>query len=96
MSGSWLRNFLIHRRDRLRPNQPLDFSDMAAVRALSYRPHRSRILMVVPTIVRGGAERMLLATAAGLEQRGYHVRILALNQVPAGEPDYLDEIGGTD
>ena len=92
MRGFRSRNLLISQRDRLRTNIPTDFNDMAAPRPLSYRPHPSRILMVVPSFARGGAERMLVATAAGLVQRGYQVRMLALRGLHADEPHYLDEI----
>ena len=55
-----------------------------------YLSRQKRVLMVTPGLVRGGAERQILATADGLLQRGYEVEIFYFVDL-AGEPDFIDE-----
>jgi glycosyltransferase involved in cell wall biosynthesis len=94
LSGPPLRNLLLQRRYRSRLDLPFDFAfhDLTIVRPLSYRPDPRRILLVVPAFGRGGAERMMLATATGLVSRGYEVKLLAFRHVLPAEPHILDEI----
>src|SRR5262245_46360425 len=47
--------------------------------------HRRRILMLTSTIAKGGCERQILSTAAGLIERGYEVAIVACARAPADE-----------
>ena len=47
--------------------------------------HRKRILMLTSTIAKGGCERQILSTAAGLIERGYEVAIVAFARAPADE-----------
>jgi glycosyltransferase involved in cell wall biosynthesis len=93
LPGSWIRNLLIFRRYRSSGSISFryDFFDPKTVKQRSYRPHPSRILMIVPSLARGGAERMMIANAAELAKRGYQVRILALEKA-AQQPDYLEEV----
>jgi len=47
--------------------------------------HRKRILMLTSTIAKGGCERQILSTAAGLIERGYEVAIVAFARAPSDE-----------
>src|SRR6516165_4607556 len=55
-----------------------------------YLSRQKRVLMVAPGLVRGGAERQILATAYGLLQREYEVEIFYFADL-AGQPDFIDE-----
>ena len=66
--------------------------NLAKHRSPSYRPRTDRILMVASTLIQGGSERQMVATAAGLVKRGYDVRIMALDPLPRGMPSFEDEI----
>jgi glycosyltransferase involved in cell wall biosynthesis/GT2 family glycosyltransferase len=61
-------------------------------RSPTYRPEAGRILMITSTYNRGGAERQLIATASGLLQRGYDVRIMALGLLEPGTPSVEADI----
>src|SRR5712691_6575454 len=50
-----------------------------------YVPDHRRIMMVSSTVARGGCERQILGTAAGLIERGYQVALLAFVRPPSGE-----------
>ena len=52
---------------------------------LTYEPDRKRILMLASTLARGGCERQILSTAVGLNERNYHVAVLAFARPPAGQ-----------
>ena len=47
--------------------------------------NRRRILMLTSTIAKGGCERQILSTAAGLIEKGYEVAIMAFARAPADE-----------
>jgi glycosyltransferase involved in cell wall biosynthesis len=49
-------------------------------------PRSRRVLMVISVLARGGCERLLLATARGLLQRGYTLEIFTLAPVPSHDP----------
>jgi glycosyltransferase involved in cell wall biosynthesis len=55
-----------------------------------YLSRQKRVLMIAPGLARGGSERQMLATAAGLLRRGYEAEIFYFAGV-AGEPDFIDE-----
>jgi glycosyltransferase involved in cell wall biosynthesis len=57
---------------------------------LGARP--KRVLMVTSALARGGCERQLLATAAGLVRLGHHVEILELTRVTDDELSFRDEL----
>ena len=61
-------------------------------RSPTYRPEPGRILMITSTYNRGGVERQMIATASGLIQRGYDVRIMALGLLEPGTPSVEAEI----
>jgi glycosyltransferase involved in cell wall biosynthesis len=61
-------------------------------RSPTYRPEPGRILMITSTYNRGGAERQMIATASGLIQRGYDVRIMALGLLEPGTPSVEADI----
>ena len=61
-------------------------------RSPSYRPEPGRILMITSTYNRGGSERQMIATASGLVQRGYDVRIMALGSLEPGTPSVEADI----
>src|SRR5262245_23121150 len=46
---------------------------------------RKRILMLTSTIAKGGCERQILSTAAGLIEKGFQVAIVAFARAPAEE-----------
>jgi glycosyltransferase involved in cell wall biosynthesis len=48
--------------------------------------------MLTSTLVRGGSERQMLATAYGLKQRGYEVEILELSRVAVEQHSFRDEL----
>jgi glycosyltransferase involved in cell wall biosynthesis len=56
-----------------------------------HSPVGRRVLMVVPTIARGGCERRLISTAEGLIEQGYDVEVFVLEHVPAGAAAFEDE-----
>jgi glycosyltransferase involved in cell wall biosynthesis len=53
---------------------------------------RKRILMVVESFARGGAERQILALSEGLLQRGYEVRVFELIGVVPGQSTFEVEL----
>jgi glycosyltransferase involved in cell wall biosynthesis len=55
-----------------------------------YQPKQKRVLMVAPSLARGGAERQILATADGLLRRGYEVEIFYFADL-VGEANFIDE-----
>jgi glycosyltransferase involved in cell wall biosynthesis len=55
-----------------------------------YQPNQKRVLMVAPSLARGGAERQILATADGLLNRGYEVEIFYFTDL-VGEGNFIDE-----
>jgi glycosyltransferase involved in cell wall biosynthesis len=65
---------------------------IARHRSLSYRPEPGRILMITSSYNRGGSERQMIATASGLVQRGYDVRIMALGSLEPGTPSVEADI----
>jgi glycosyltransferase involved in cell wall biosynthesis len=67
---------------------------IARHRSLSYRPEPGRILMITSSYNRGGSERQMIATASGLVQRGYDVRIMALGSLEPGTPSVEADIRG--
>jgi glycosyltransferase involved in cell wall biosynthesis len=50
-----------------------------------YAANRRRILILTSTIAKGGCERQILSTAAGLMQKGFQVAIVAFARAPADE-----------
>jgi len=54
---------------------------------------RKRVLMVIESLARGGAERQLIALIRGLLREGYQVEILELVGVVPGQANYVQEIG---
>jgi glycosyltransferase involved in cell wall biosynthesis len=66
---------------------------VARHRSPCYRPEPGRILLITSTFNRGGSERQMIATAAGLIQRGYDVGIMALGLEP-GAPSVEADIRG--
>jgi glycosyltransferase involved in cell wall biosynthesis len=79
---------------RKRP-MPWTFATLARSQAPAYRPIKNRVLMVIPSFVRGGSERQMLITAEALALRGYEVCVLALRALDSGEPSYQDEIANS-
>jgi glycosyltransferase involved in cell wall biosynthesis len=59
-------------------------------RRCRYQPKQKRVLMVAPSLARGGAERQILATADGLLHRGYEVEIFYFTDL-VGEANFIDE-----
>jgi glycosyltransferase involved in cell wall biosynthesis len=55
-----------------------------------YQPKQKRVLMVTPSLTRGGAERQILATADGLLHRGHEVEIFYFTDL-VGEANFIDE-----
>jgi glycosyltransferase involved in cell wall biosynthesis len=84
--------------DRAALSRVLPSSLDRAIRSLSrhrdprYRPIAGRILMIVTTFILGGAERQMAATAIGLVDRGYDVRLIAMNPLDEGTPGVEDEL----
>ncbi len=50
--------------------------------------------MVVESLARGGAERQMLALAAGLLERGYKVHVFELIGLVAGQAGFAEEFAG--
>ena len=50
-----------------------------------YPANRRRILILTSTIAKGGCERQILSTAAGLIEKGFQVAIVAFARAPADE-----------
>lgn len=50
-----------------------------------------RVLMVIESVARGGAERQMLALTQGLLDRGYAVEVLELTGVVPGQASFIDE-----
>jgi glycosyltransferase involved in cell wall biosynthesis/GT2 family glycosyltransferase len=65
---------------------------MAHHRQPSYQPEPRCVLMVTSTYNRGGSERQMVATAAGLRKRGWDVQIMAQGSLQPGHPSFEDEI----
>ncbi len=53
---------------------------------------RKRVLMVVESFARGGAERQILILSKGLLQRGYDVRVFQLTGVVPGQANFELEL----
>jgi glycosyltransferase involved in cell wall biosynthesis len=72
-----------------KPNQESTaFALMAGIRTPSYAPVVNCVLMVSENLVRGGSERQMLAAAKGLLDRGFAVKLLALERLENGVPSY--------
>jgi glycosyltransferase involved in cell wall biosynthesis len=65
---------------------------MARGRGPSYRAEPKRVLMITSTYNRGGSERQMVATAAGLIERGWDVRVMALGSLTPGDPSIEEEL----
>ena len=57
----------------------------------SYRPKRRRVLMVVESLARGGAERQMFALADGLLKRGWRLHVFELGSLVAGQAGFVKE-----
>src|SRR5262249_20233691 len=68
------------------------YRQMARSRAPSYQPEPRRVLMITSTYNRGGSERQMVATAAGLLRLGWDVRIIAFGSLQAGDASFEEEI----
>jgi len=64
------------------------FALMAKSRTPSYSPLANCVLMVSENLVRGGSERQMLAAAKGLLERGFIVKLLALERLADGVSSY--------
>jgi glycosyltransferase involved in cell wall biosynthesis len=60
------------------------FRTLTRARIPRYAPEAGRVLMIIPNFIRGGAERQMVVTAAGLIGRGYDVRILGFDALERG------------
>jgi len=65
---------------------------MARRRVPSYRPEPQRVLMITSTYNRGGSERQMVATAAGLLKCGWDVRMMAFGSLQVGDASFEEEI----
>jgi glycosyltransferase involved in cell wall biosynthesis len=63
-------------------------------REISPSPGRERVLMLVESLARGGAERQILALTHGLLQRGYEIEVFELTGVVAGQASFAPEFAG--
>jgi len=68
------------------------FAGMAASRLPRYEPLPNRILMITSAFVRGGSERRMAATAAGLREKGYDLRLVASRTPNPTEMDFEDHL----
>ena len=57
----------------------------------SYSPKRKRVLMVVESLARGGAERQMFALADGLLRRGYKLHVFELIGLVADQAGFVEE-----
>jgi len=77
---------------RWSPNYSTAFAQVAKSRKPRYRPKTGHVLMVTTDLERGGSERQMLATASGLVDRGYRVRILAITRLEPCVPSFETEL----
>jgi glycosyltransferase involved in cell wall biosynthesis len=68
------------------------FRKMTRRRSPRYQPEAGRVLMIVPNFTRGGAERQMVVTAAGLARQGCDVRIIGLRPLDRGAPSMEGEL----
>src|SRR5918998_4518669 len=68
------------------------FTRMAQARSPRYAPQPAHVLMMTSALVRGGAQRRMAATAAGLMQRGVKVRLIGSRPAHPGDIDFLPDI----
>ncbi len=68
------------------------FRKLSRHRSPRYQPEAGRILMIIANFTRGGAERQMVVSAAGLMQQGCDVRILGLQPLDRGAPSMADEL----
>jgi glycosyltransferase involved in cell wall biosynthesis len=66
--------------------------EMGRHHAPRYQPLPGRILMVTASYIRGGSERQMVVTIAGLLQRGYEVKLIAIGPAEPGAPTMVEEI----
>jgi glycosyltransferase involved in cell wall biosynthesis len=66
--------------------------DLGRHHAPRYRPVPGRILMITASFVRGGSERQMVVTIAGLLQRGYDVKLIAVGPAEPGTSTMVEEI----
>lgn len=75
----------------LLPTDPT-FARMARARSPRYTPEPDRVLMMTSALVRGGAQRRMAATAAGLMQKGWKVRLVGSRPAYPGDIDFSPDI----
>ena len=68
------------------------FRRITRARIPRYAPEAGRVLMIIPNFIRGGCERQMVVTAAGLIGRGYDVRILGFDALDRDVSGYEAEI----
>jgi glycosyltransferase involved in cell wall biosynthesis len=68
------------------------FRTMTRQRSPRYEPNAECVLMIIPSFIRGGCERQMVVTAAGLIRRGHDVRILGFDPLDRGVSGMEDEI----
>jgi glycosyltransferase involved in cell wall biosynthesis len=66
--------------------------ELSRYRAPHYQPLPGRILMITASFIRGGSERQMVVTIAGLLQRGYDVKLIALGPTQPGDATMVEEI----
>lgn len=88
---------LLERARRHLPNETTPLSP-AAIRRMLKPPERpytgtsGRVLMVIESLLRGGAERQLVALSHGLKARGYDVTVLSFAEFDPEAPHYEEEL----
>jgi glycosyltransferase involved in cell wall biosynthesis len=68
------------------------FAEITKFRPPSYEPRAQRVLMVTGFLGVGGSERQTVATVSGLTARGFHVSLLSLEKLEAGQPGFEEEV----